>query len=63
MDKVTTDPLLYPSYHTASKGETREGSWKVVGNVRPHQQCPRETEDNSHRFQTGFGVSIIGEVG
>ncbi len=30
--------------------ELEEGSREVGDDLRPHQQCPRETEDNGHRF-------------
>jgi hypothetical protein len=34
----------------------------LTNDLRPHQQCPRETEDNSHRFQTKNSVIILEEV-
>ena len=35
----------------------------MEGDLRPHKQCPWETEHNGQRLQTEDSVSILEEVG
>ena len=41
---------------------SESNSPKAAGDLRPHEQCPRETENYSHRFKTEGLVTITVEI-
>ena len=59
-----TENITILSTAVRERGDSFMSSVKsryMADNLRPHQQCPRETEDNSHRFQTKDSVGILVE--
>jgi hypothetical protein len=44
------------------RGRKSARSFYMTGDLRPHQQCPWKTENNSHGFQTEESVHILVEV-
>ena len=41
---------------------SEEGTSETA-DLRPHQQCPGETENDGYRFQTESRVSVLIEIG
>ena len=56
-------PSCCPEPEERVINEFEEEPLETGDDLRPHKQCPWETEDNGHRFQAEDSVSNLEEVG
>ena len=54
--------ILWPGAEETVIIEFEEGPLETGDDLRPHKQCPWETEDNGQPFQTEGLMSILVEV-